>query len=48
MAWHDSWASMKRKQSQPQAQTRKATARAVPKRETAKSTAAKARRNPPL
>lgn len=49
MAWHDSWASMKRKKAQPQGQTRSSmTASAVPKRATAKSTAAKARKRPPL
>jgi hypothetical protein len=25
MAWHDSWAQMKKKQSQPQAQTRRSS-----------------------
>jgi hypothetical protein len=44
MAWHDSWAQMKQKKtSQPQAETRKTGA--VPKRERAKSTAAKASPN---
>lgn len=50
MAWHDSWTAMKRKnQAQPQGQTRSSmTASAVPKRATAKSTAAKASKKPPL
>ena len=45
MAWHDSWAIMKKK-PQPQGQTRRTGAAA--KRETRKSTAAKGRKTPPL
>ena len=44
MAWHDSWKGIKqKKQPQPQGATRQTGA--VPKRERAKSTAAKARPN---
>jgi hypothetical protein len=41
MAWHDSWEQMRKKPAQPQGETR--TTGAVPKRATAKSTAAAAR-----
>ncbi|MEY3203924.1 MAG: hypothetical protein RLZZ21_255 [Planctomycetota bacterium] len=47
MAWHDTWTAMKKKaKPKPQGQTRKTGA--VPKRATAKSTAAKGRRPPSL
>lgn len=50
MPWHDTWTQMKRKkESQPQAQTRQATkARRTVRGSTDTTTAAKAQKRPPL
>ena len=48
MAWHDSWSSMKRKKAQPQGQTRRHERGGRVAGVAKQTTAAKARKRPPL